>query len=171
MKNSHVPREREVIGWRELIGLPELGIPKLAAKIDTGAKTSALHAVDQEVFERDGQQWVRFKTPMNKMHPEQLVEAPIKTQREIKNTSGIPERRIIIRTLLLLGKHRWHVDVSLADREAMIFDFIIGRRALKGRRILVNPARSFLSDLRQSQHPHEDEVQNSGASPLERTNR
>lgn len=154
MKKRSSPREREVIGWRELIGLPQLGIPQMAAKIDTGARTSALHAEDQVLFERDGVQWVRFKAPKRKGQPLQLVEAPVKAERAIKNTSGVPEARIVIRTLLMLGKHRWHIDVSLADRDAMTFDLIIGRTALKGRKILVDPAHSYLSDLRQSPLPH-----------------
>jgi len=159
LKKNHSPREREVIGWRELIGLPELGISQMAAKIDTGARTSALHAEDQEPFERNGERWVRFKAPKLKNQPARVIEAPIKVEREIKNTSGIPENRFVIRTLLMLGGHRWHIDVSLADRDAMTFDLIVGRTALKGRKILVDPARSYLSDLRQSPLTHNDEVQ------------
>ena len=137
-----------MIGWRELIGLPELGILQMAAKIDTGARTSALHAEDRELFERGGKRWVRFKAPKLKGEPRRFIEAPVALERLIKNTSGVPENRLVIRTLLMLGNHRWHIDVSLADRDAMKFDLIIGRTALKGRRILVDPARSYLSDLR-----------------------
>lgn len=170
MKKGHMPREREVIGWREIVGLPDLGISQMGAKIDTGARTSALHADAQQVFERNGQRWVRFKAPKLKNQPTRLIEAPIKAEREIKNTSGIPESRIVIRTLLMLGSHRWHIDVSLADRDAMTFDLIIGRTALKGRKILVDPAHSYLSDLRQSPLPHTDEVQRLGIPPTERNN-
>lgn len=171
MKKRIAPKEREVIGWRELIGLPDLGIAQMAAKIDTGARTSALHAEDATVFERDGKRWVRFKAPRIKGQPARMIEAPIKAEREIKNTSGIPERRIVIQTVLTLGRHNWHIDVSLADRDAMTFDMIIGRTALKGRKILVDPARSYLSDLRQSPLPHTNEVQNTGPAPAERTTR
>lgn len=150
MKKNQLPREREVIGWRELIGLPELGISQMAAKIDTGARTSALHAEDQELFDRNGERWVRFKAPKIKGQPARLIEAPLKVERSIKNTSGIPESRFVIRALLMLGRHRWHIDVSLADREAMTFDLIIGRTALKGRTILVDPVRSYLTELRQT---------------------
>jgi hypothetical protein len=140
----------------------------MAAKIDTGARTSALHAENRELFERNGQRWVRFKAPKVKNLPRRWIEAPIKVEREIKNTSGIPETRFVIRTLLTLGKHRWHIDVSLADRDAMIFDLIIGRTALKGRRILVDPAHSYLSKLHPSPFPHTQEVQNLGTPPTER---
>lgn len=171
MTKLSLPPAREVIGWRELIGLPELGIPVMPAKIDTGARTSALHAEDQELFDRNGEQWVRFKAPGLKDEAARMVETRVKTTREIKNTSGVPEARTVIRTLLMLGKHRWHIDVSLADRDAMTFDLIIGRTALKGRRILVDPAHSYLSDLRQSPLPHIEEVQNPGISPTERKTR
>lgn len=147
-----------MIGWRELIGLPELGILQMAAKIDTGARTSALHAEERELFERGGKRWVRFKAPKLKGEPPRFIEAPVALERLIKNTSGVPENRLVIRTLLMLGKHRWHIDVSLADRDAMKFDLIIGRTALKGRRILVDPARSYLSDLRRSALLNSDEV-------------
>jgi len=159
-----------VIGWREFIGLPELGISQMAAKIDTGARTSALHTEDREPFERNGERWVRFKVPKVKGAPPHLVEAPIAVEREIKNTSGVPENRFVIRTLLMLGNHRWHIDVSLADRDAMTFDLIIGRTALKGRRILVDPAHSYLSVLRESPLPHIDEVHIPGIQPIERKN-
>lgn len=148
MKHRRLPRERQVIGWRELIGLPELGIHRMAAKIDTGAQTSALHAEDREMFVRNGERWVRFRAPQAKNEPRRMIEAPIAVERKIKNTSGVPENRFVIRTLLLLGTHRWHIDVSLADRDAMKFDLIIGRTALQGRRILVDPAHSYLSDRR-----------------------
>lgn len=162
MKTPRAPSEREVIGWRELIGLPELGISQMAAKIDTGARTSALHAEDQEPFERNGQPWVRFKAPQLKDQPIRLIELPVTVERKIKNTSGIPENRLIVRTRLMMGSHQWLIDVSLADRDAMTFDLIIGRTALKGRGILVDPARSYLSNLRPSPIPHDEDVRRQG---------
>lgn len=137
-------RLKQVIGWREEIGLPELGIAQMRAKIDTGARTSALHAEKQELFERDGKSWVRFLIPQDASRTLKLVELPLKDQRNIKNTSGVPERRLIVSTVLLLGAHRWHIDVSLADRKKMEFDLILGRTAIRGRRVLVDPGKSFL---------------------------
>lgn len=122
------------------------------------------------MFERNVERRVRFKAPKVKNQPAHLIEAPIKVEREIKNTSGIPESRFVIGTLLMLGSHRWHIDVSLADRDAMTVDLIIGRAALKGRRILVDPAHSYLSDMRQSPFPRKDEVQILGILPIERKN-
>lgn len=170
MKERNSLRKRETIGWRELVGLPELGISQIAAKIDTGARTSALHTEDRELFERNGEQWVRFKAPKVKNQPARLIETPIKVVRGIKNTSGIPENRFVIETVLQLGAHQWRIDVSLADRGAMTFDFIIGRRALKGRKILVDPARSYLSDLGQAPAVQPDEMQNPDPASTKRKN-
>ena len=139
-----VQRTREVVGWRELVGLPDFNIAEMRAKIDTGARTSALHAENQELFERAGQKWVRFKFPVRRPAPDLLLEAQVIDERNIKNTGGVPERRLIIRTTLLLGRHRWKIEVSLADRKKMEFDLILGRTALRSRRVLVNPSSSFV---------------------------
>ncbi|MEO9527634.1 RimK/LysX family protein [Roseibium sp.] len=135
----------DVIGWREIVSLPELGVFDMRAKIDTGARTSALHAENQEVFDRDGGNWVRFRVPASRYHSDFRVEVPVLDERSIKNTSGVPERRIVIRTLLHLGSHRWQVDVSLADRTNMGFDMILGRTAIRRHKVLVHAGRSFLA--------------------------
>lgn len=135
----------DVIGWREIVSLPELGVFDMRAKIDTGARTSALHAEDQDVFDKDGRRWVRFRVPASRHHSDYRVEVPVLDERDIKNTSGVPETRIVIRTLLHLGTHHWHVDVSLADRSNMGFDMILGRTAIRRHNVLVNAGRSFLA--------------------------
>jgi len=135
----------DIIGWREIVSLPELGVFDMRAKIDTGARTSALHAEEQELFNRDGRRWVRFRVPASRHHTDYRVEVPILDEREIKNTSGVPENRVVIRTLLHLGTHHWHVDVSLADRSNMGFDMILGRTAIRRHNVLVNAGRSFLA--------------------------
>ncbi|WP_417686003.1 ATP-dependent zinc protease [Roseibium sp.] len=145
LKAKKVPRATDIIGWREKVALPDLGIANMRAKIDTGARTSALHAEDIEVFERDGRRWVRFRVPATRNHKNKRVEAPIRDEREIKNTSGVPERRLIIETALVMGRHHWHVEVSLANRENMGFDMILGRTAIRGRKVLVNPGKSFVA--------------------------
>ncbi len=135
----------EIIGWRELVDLPGFGIRGLRVKIDTGARTSALHALDQETFERDGEQWVRFRVPLAGTPKTSRVEAPILDVRGIKNTSGTSERRIVIMVLLKLGKHRWHVETSLTNRAKMEFEMILGRTAIRKWGVLVNPRRSYLA--------------------------
>jgi hypothetical protein len=134
----------KIVGWRETVGLPDLNIALLRAKIDSGARTSALHAEHQERFEREGVEWVRFRFPSARRTQDRILEAPIFDEREIKNTGGTPERRIIIRTTLLLGVHRTRIDVSLADRKNMEFDLILGRTAIRELRLLIHPGRSFL---------------------------
>jgi hypothetical protein len=133
------------VGWREWISLPDLGIPLIKAKCDTGARTSALHAVDQHVFEKDGESIVHFAIPASSHHGQLSCECRVHDLRDIKNTSGVPERRVIIQTLLALGNRRWPIEVSLADREQMRFDIILGRTALKDQGLLVDPSRSFLA--------------------------
>lgn len=137
------PRQRREIGWREEVALPDLHIARLKAKVDTGARTSALHAENVERFARGGLAWVRFSVPLAAAAGR--IEAPVADEREIRNTSGQAERRIVIRTTLVLGRRRWPIEVSLADRTEMAFDLILGRTALRGRRLCVDPGRSFLA--------------------------
>ena len=137
------PRE---IGWREYVGLPDLGIASMRAKIDTGARTSALHATGVEGFERDGNPWVRFAVPLGRKKQLQC-EAPITHQRHIKNTGGSSEERPIIETTFVLGRRHWLIEVSLTNRDNMEFDLIVGRTAIRRHRMIVNPSRSFLAGL------------------------
>lgn len=138
-------RPKTIIGWREIVGLPDLGIERLKAKIDTGARTSALHAVDLVPFERDGTRWIEFNVPLPGEPRTKRYAAPIADERHIKNTSGEPEHRYVIHLTLVLGGRHWHIDVSLADREKMKFDMILGRTAVRRHNITVDPGRSFLA--------------------------
>ncbi len=133
------------IGWRELVGLPDIGIAALKAKIDTGARTSALHAVDLETFTHAGVQWVSFHVPLADKFGGKRHTSPIVDQRRIKNTSGVQESRYIIETTLVLGRKHWKIEVSLANRQKMELDLILGRTAVRRRRLLVDPGRSFLA--------------------------
>lgn len=144
LKKVRKKRRPEIIGWREYVALPDLGIELMRAKIDTGARTSALHATSQERFTLDGEEWVRFHVPKSGRGRGETVTAKLLDIRSIKNTSGIPETRLIIRTTLLLGRHVWHVEVSLADRAKMEFELILGRTAVRGRRVVVDPGHSYL---------------------------
>lgn len=132
------------IGWREFVDLPDLGIEKFRAKIDTGARTSALHATRQKLLDIDGEEWVEFHVPVPGTSGTKRYRARLVDQRAIKNTSGNPENRYIIKTTLRLGKRRWAIEVSLADRENMGFDLILGRTAIRRHRLLVNPGKSYL---------------------------
>ena len=141
-RKGRAPRPPQLIGWRETVALPDLGIASLKAKVDTGARTSALHAVDIETFERAGQHWARFTVPLA---GRVRREARLVDERPIKNTSGEPEMRMVIETALILGSHRYGIEVSLANREKMEFDLILGRTAIRRRGLAVDPGRSFLA--------------------------
>lgn len=145
-KKKRKNRKMLVIGWIEHIGLPDLGMPDLRAKIDTGARTSALHATNIQTFERDGEGWVRFKIILSDDADTQIIEAPIYDRREIKNTGGLPEERIVIRTRFRIAQRTWKISVSLTDRSKMTFPMIIGRSALKKKNIAVHTRRARLTD-------------------------
>jgi hypothetical protein len=141
---SHGPRAPLVIGWRECVALPELGLHPIEAKIDTGARTSALHAEDVETFWQDGVHWVRFHVPHGGRSHATDCTAPLVDKRHVKNTSGEPAERLVIETALVLNRRRWRIEVTLADRTNMTLPLILGRTALRRHRVLVDPGKSHL---------------------------
>jgi len=136
-------KKLSVIGWRELVHLPELGLHELPAKIDTGARTSSLHATVLEQFERDGEQYVRFAVDFERQHVRQVCEAVHVDWRGITSSNGETQRRMIIKTPLMIGKREFRVEISLADRSDMKFPMLIGRSALR-RRFVVDSGHSWL---------------------------
>ena len=134
-----------IIGWQEHVDLPLLGLTNLKAKIDTGARTSALHATDIVEFQRDGRDWVRFHSMFDDDAHDRIVECPVHDRRHIKNTSGIPEHRVIIRTRFRIAEHLWKIDLSLTERTEMKFRMIVGRTALRRHPILVHPGKRNLA--------------------------
>jgi hypothetical protein len=135
----------KLIGWHERVDLPLLGLKHLRAKIDTGAKTSALHATDIERFEQDGVQFLRFHTVFDDDAHDVVVQHPLHDRREITNTSGVPEERFIIRTKFRIANRLWTIDLSLADRTGMTFRLIVGRTALRRHDIVVHPGKHDLT--------------------------
>ena len=125
-------RNRLLIGRREWLSLPGLGVDMLTAKVDTGAYTSSLHAEDIEIFEGEQQQMVRFSTTSH--HGEIITcEAALVLKKKIKSSTGIGRRRLIIKTVARLsGGFQWEVLFSLADRSVMQCPLLLGRRALSG---------------------------------------
>ncbi|MEQ8841637.1 MAG: RimK/LysX family protein [Acidimicrobiales bacterium] len=144
MKRSEPSRPKTVIGWREWVGLPDCGVPRIKAKVDTGARTSALHAFSLEEFVEGDTLWVRFE-----VHPDQrssegavIVTAPIVEHRRIRSSNGTVQNRPVIRTTLEAVNHRIPIDVTLTNRDEMGFRMLIGRAALR-KRFLVDPTRSY----------------------------
>lgn len=132
------------IGWREWIALPGLGIKAIKVKIDTGARSSSLHAFDVKIIKRGGRNLVRFSVhPMQRSTSTTVVtEAEILEFRKVKSSTGhIMLRPVILTEIEMLGT-RWPIEVTLANRDEMGFRMLLGREAVRGR-FLVDPGRSY----------------------------
>ncbi|WP_440055123.1 ATP-dependent zinc protease family protein [Pseudoalteromonas sp. T1lg65] len=134
------------VGWREWLSLPELGIDNIKAKVDTGARTSCLHAFKVETFEKDNVPWVRFW-----LHPKQddveyeiCCEAKIKDERTVTDSGGHKEQRYVIESKLCLAGESWPIELTLSNRDTMKFRMLLGRTAMRGR-IIVDPEQSYLA--------------------------
>lgn len=132
-----------MLGWREWAYLPELHLEPIRAKVDTGAKTCALHAFYIEPFDRDGQGWVKFG-----MHPiarrKDVVihcQAPLADRRAVTDSGGHRELRYVIETQLRLGTREFGIEITLTDRETMQYRMLLGRNALRG--FVIDPSRSY----------------------------
>lgn len=146
-------RSKPIIGWREWVALPELGVDAIKAKIDTGARSSSLHAFEIERYrDATGAEMVRFT-----VHPRQRhrghshpVEAPLHAEKLVRNPGGREEIRPVIRTLVVWNGSEFEVELNLTRRDEMGFRMLLGRQAIR-RRFLVDPGRSFLGT-----HPVEE---------------
>jgi len=133
------------IGWREYVDIPELGIVGVKAKVDTGARTSCIHAFSVTTFEKENAVWVRFG-----VHPNQgdhgtevWCEAPVVDYREVTDSGGHSEMRYVIASQLIIGKHQFRTELTLTNRDTMRFRMLLGRRAMT-KRFIVNPSASYL---------------------------
>lgn len=133
-----------VIGWREWVGLPDLGIAAIKAKVDTGARSSSLHAVDVVEFEKDGDTWVRFQVQPVQRDDEVVfqAEARVLEYRSVRSSSGMAERRPVILTSVQMLQNVWAVELTLADRSAMGFRMLLGREAFR-KRFVVDAGASY----------------------------
>ena len=137
------------LGWREWVALPEIGVPALKVKVDTGARTSALNARAIEPFDRDGRNWVRFTLrPDRRRACEIDCAAPVTDVRVVKDSGGHAEERYVIETPVRLGvdADTWLVEITLANRSGMQYAMLLGRTAVR-RRFAVDPARSFVAGV------------------------
>lgn len=137
-----------VIGLREWVALPDLGVAGLRAKIDTGASTSSLHATEVEPFERDGEPWVRFTAHLGSIVQlrHRRCEAPLVTMKTIKSSNGHAQTRYVIRTPLALGDRVWQVEFTLACRKSMRYRLLLGSKALIHGQLVVNPGLKYVQD-------------------------
>lgn len=138
-----------IIGWKEWIRLPELGIPAVKAKIDTGARTSALHVFSLEEFRSGGQRMVKFGIhPLQRRKDIQcFCEAPVLEQRRVKDSGGHYENRYVIQTTAKLGAVSWSIHITLTNRDPMLFRMLLGRKAVENR-FLINPGSAYLTGRR-----------------------
>lgn len=134
-----------MIGWREWLAFPELNIPAIKAKIDTGARTSALHTFGLETFEEDGRLKVRFGVhPLRKRADiEIFCVADVIDQRVVSDSGGHREQRVVIRTPVRLGDTEWPIEVTLTNRDTMLFRVLLGRTAMDDY-FLIDPGASYL---------------------------
>ena len=134
-----------LLGWREWVALPEFGIAQIKAKIDTGARSSALHTVTQELYRKGGENWLMFTVQPKQKQGDLLIEchAPIKDRRVVSDSGGHKQRRYVIETQLLFGEHLIKAEITLTNRDSMRFRMLLGRTAMN-RHFLIDPNASYL---------------------------
>lgn len=146
IKHTNMTKEEgQLIGWREWVGLPDWQIPAMKAKMDSGAKTCALHIFYVEPFEKDGETWVKFGIHAYDDSPETVndCEAKVVDQRLVRDSGGHEEMRYVILSRCQLGNKIQDVETTLTNRDAMQFPMLIGRNALKNG-FLVDSGASYL---------------------------
>jgi hypothetical protein len=136
------------IGWREWLALPDLGVAAIKAKVDTGARTSALHAFDTQIEVRGGERWVRFCVHPIQGDDDEVVEtgAPLVEERTVRSSNGQMEDRPVIVTTTELAGRRFQIELTLTRRDEMGFRMLLGREAVKSR-FVVDPQRSYIVAL------------------------
>jgi hypothetical protein len=139
-------KPKQVVGWREWIALPDLGIDRIKAKVDTGARSSSLHAYGLERFRRRGRSMLRFKVhPLQRNHRTVVeAEAELVEMRKVRSSSGAESLRPVIVTEVEIAGQRWPIELTLTRRDAMGFRMLLGRQAVR-KRLLVDPGQSFLT--------------------------
>jgi len=137
--------DKEIVGSEEWCAFPELGIPTIKARVDSGAKTSALHAVNISPFQKDGDNWVKFDINPIQNNTKTVIhcQAPLVDKRIVKSSSGFREQRYVIKSEIQVGEIHWEVELTLTNRDSMGFRMLLGREAMSGR-LLVDPEQKYL---------------------------
>ncbi len=147
MRTPSIPADNRypIIGWKEWLFFPDLEIPAIKAKIDTGARTSAIHTFSIEEYTVQGQLMVRFGVhPLQKRRDVELFcEAPVVDRRRVKDSGGHTEMRYFIETTVVLGERKWPIHMTLTNRDRMMFRMLLGRTALE-KRFIIDPGRAYL---------------------------
>ena len=146
MPRKRPPNERLVIGWREWVGLPDLSLPPIKAKIDTGARTSCLHAYHVRIEESaDGPDQVHFDVHPHQRNAKLTIHcvADLLERRWVRSSNGMQAMRVVIKTRLEMLGRSWPIELTLANRDMMGFRMLIGRQAMR-KRLVVDPALSFV---------------------------
>ncbi|NBN64729.1 ATP-dependent zinc protease family protein [Pannonibacter tanglangensis] len=151
-RSSATPTELDgklVVGWKEWVSLPDLGVPRLMAKFDTGARSSALHVPRAQVIEIDGRAHVNFDLDTDAPDAGGLLRhtAPLLDLRRVKSSSGHAEQRLTIHTTLSFAGLQWQIELTLTDRSDMKLPMLVGRSAMHSR-LIIDPSRSFLAGRR-----------------------
>lgn len=134
------------IGWREWVNLPELGITRIKAKIDTGARTSALHAFSLKLMVENGKNRIKFDIHPLQHNTNEIITciADVVDKRLVTDSGGHQEERYVIQTPITIAGQTWPIEITLTERENMLFRMLLGRNALR-KRFIVNPGRSFIT--------------------------
>jgi hypothetical protein len=139
------PTLKPMLGWREWVALPEFGIEQIKAKIDTGARSSALHAVTIEPYMKGGEPWLMFTVAPKQKQSDTLIEchAPVKDRRLVSDSGGHKQQRYVIETQLLFGEQLIQAEITLTNRDSMRFRMLLGRTAIS-KHFFINPNASYL---------------------------
>ncbi|MFU8787662.1 MAG: ATP-dependent zinc protease [Methylobacter sp.] len=137
--------DKPILGWREWVALPELKLAKIKAKIDTGARSSALHAFAIEPYRKGGQRWLMFAIHPLQNNCELSLEchAPVKDRRIVMDSGGHKQRRYVIETQIMLGQSLIRAEMTLTNRDSMRFRMLLGRTAMDAH-FIVDPGASYL---------------------------
>jgi hypothetical protein len=138
-------RDLLTFGWREWVSLPDLGLQQVKAKVDTGARTSAIHAFALKTYSDGGQERVKFSVHPNQKDSDTVVvcDAAVVDKRIVSDSGGHKEERLVIETTLMIGEHAWPIEATLTGRDDMLFRMLLGRTAIKNRAV-VDPGRSYV---------------------------
>jgi len=147
--------EKEILelGWKEYAALPELGVDRIHIKVDTGARTSAIHTLKHKTFHKGKKQWVRFTLVPHQDDDDTTIEceAPIKDQRTVTSSNGHTSDRVVIETDIVIGSFKRRIELTLVCRKKMRFRMLLGRQAMQG--MVVKPSQSHLTTKKKG-HKH-----------------